>query len=306
MSQLNLIVTGGAGFVGSHLVEKLVDRGHHPIIVDNLASGSFDYISKLVENGKATFFKMDIRDQQAFESLPSASAVIHLAAIPSVVESIKNPLYVNDVNIRGTLNLLEFCRKRKISRLVFASSAAIFGSYESKISETSPTIPNTVYGATKIVGEQYCRIYSELFGVRSVILRPFNIYGPRQNDSYAGVISKFIQRITSNKRPIIFGDGKQTRDFIHVSDVAEAFILALGFTRRSSFDYFNLATGRSVTINKLAGLCAEIAGKPHLNPVYKDAIPGVIVHSATNIRKISSVLGFKPKTTLKEGLEELL
>lgn len=303
---MKLIVTGGAGFVGSHLVEKLVAKGHHPIIVDNISSGNFDYIQEFVNDNKATFSKIDIRNQESVDGLPSVPALIHLAAIPSVVESIRNPSYVNDVNVNGTLNLLEFCRKRNVKRFIFVSSAAIYGGYESKIAESSPTVPNTVYGATKLTGEQYCRIYSELFGIHSVILRPFNIYGPRQKDSYAGVISKFIQRIASSKRPIIYGDGRQTRDFIHVTDVADALVLALEYAKKSSFDYFNLATGKSVTINNLANMFLELAGKERLEPIYKDAIPGVITHSSANIHKISTKLRFRPQVALKKGLNELL
>ena len=248
---MKIIVTGGAGFVGSHLIELLIKNGHFPIIIDNLNTGKFRYIKKFVDEGKADFIKLDIRNFNKLMKLPKCSAVIHLAAIASVVESIDNPSFVNDVNVNGTLNMLEFCRKKKIKKFIFTSSAAIFGNHESKITESSPTVPTTVYGSSKLTGEQYCRIYSELFGITAIILRPFNIYGPRQNDTYAGVITKFLTRLAKNKPPIIFGTGKQTRDFIHAHDVARAFFLALRYNK-TKFDVFNLGTGKSTSINTLA------------------------------------------------------
>jgi len=302
---MKILVTGGAGFVGSHLTELLVSKKHFPIIVDNLNSGLYSNIKKFVKSKKAKFIKCDVRNIKNVMKLPKVDAVIHLAAIASVVESISNPIFVNDVNVNGTLNILEFCRRKKIKKLVFTSSAAIYGDYEKKISETSPTIPTTVYGSTKLTGEQYCKIYSKLFGISITALRPFNIYGPRQNDAYAGVISKFMDKLNENKHPIIFGDGKQTRDFIHVNDVARAFYLALKYKKRK-FDVFNLATGKSTSVSDLANVFLLATNKSNLEPIHKKAIPGVVIFSSTNPKKLKQDLHFIPKISLKEGITNFI
>ena len=302
---MKIIVTGGAGFVGSHLTELLIKNGHFPIIIDNLNTGKFKYIKKFVDEGKADFIKLDIRNFSKLMKLPKCSAVIHLAAIASVIESIDNPSFVNDVNVNGTLNVLEFCRKKKIKKFIFTSSAAIFGNNESKITESSPTIPTTVYGSSKLTGEQYCRIYSELFGITTIILRPFNIYGPRQNDTYAGVITKFLTRLKKNKPPIIFGTGKQTRDFIHAYDVAKAFFLALHYNK-TKFDIFNLGTGKSTSINTLARYFLNSTKKHSMRSIHRKAIPGIIIYNSMNNTKLKKGLGLIPSISLKEGISDLI
>ena len=302
---MKIIVTGGAGFVGSHLVELLVKKKHYPIIIDNLHSGNYSYIKKFVDNKKAEFHKIDIRNIKDLMRLPKSNAIIHVAAIASVVESIDNPIFVNDVNVNGTLNMLEFCRKKKIKKFIFTSSAAIFGDFEGKSNENTKTIPNTVYAGSKLTGEQYCKIYSDLFGIGVVCLRPFNIYGPRQNDAYAGVISKFYDRLKNNKRPIIFGDGKQTRDFIHVSDIAMAFFLSIKY-KKKKFDVFNLATSKSTSVLHLAKIFAQIMNKPELKPIYKNAISGVVKQNSTNNKKLRMELKLTPSIKLETGLSDFL
>jgi len=237
--------------------------------------------------------------------LPKANAIIHVAAIASVVESIDNPIFVNDVNVNGTLNMLEFCRKKNIKKFIFTSSAAIFGDFEGKSNENTKTIPNTVYAGSKLTGEQYCKIYSNLFDISIVCLRPFNIYGPRQNDAYAGVISKFLDRLKNGKRPIIFGDGKQTRDFIHVTDIAMAFFLSIKYDKKK-FDVFNLATSKSTSILELAKTFAKTMGKPELKPIFKNAIHGVVKNNSTSNKKLQKTLGFTPSIKLKDGLSNLI
>lgn len=285
--------------MGSHVVEHLVSLGHFPIIVDNLASGKYGNIKEAVKSGNASFFKRDIRNLNQLLSLPKADAVFHIAAVASVVESISNPTYVNDVNVSGTLNVLEFCRKKKIKKMVFTSSSAIYGNNEARVKEDAEKNPTTVYAASKLIGEQYCKIYTDLFGIQIIALRPFNIYGPRQNDTYAGVISKFISKLQQKKRLVIYGDGKQVRDFIHAKDIARAFEKALSYDTKS-FEAFNVATGRSVSINSLAKIFTSD------KPIYKKAIPGVVKKSLSDINKIKKGLGFTPSISLEDGIKQLL
>jgi len=301
---MKVLVTGGTGFVGCHLVKSLISKGHFPIIIDNLSTGNYRKIKKFVDSKKAQFFVADIRNLKNLLNLPQPDSVIHLAAIASVVESIKNPRLVNDVNVTGTLNLLEFCRVKKIPQIIFISSAAVFGDYRKEISEDSPTNPTSVYGATKLFGEQYCRIYSSMFGLKSIILRLFNVYGPGQNEEYAGVISKFIERISKNKSPIIFGKGTQTRDFIYVDDVVDACTQALSYSPKNNLEIFNVASGKSISVNNLANRCLKILNKKSLSPIHKKGEIGV-PNSSANIRKASKMLGFFPKTKLNDGLKTL-
>lgn len=301
---MNVIVTGGSGFLGSHLIEHLISKKYFPIIVDNLSTGKYRFIKKYVDSGKAKFFKFDLRNPSNLKKLPSAKAVIHLAAVASITESMTNPTYVNDVNVNGTINMLEFCREKKIKKFIFISSAAVYGKNKKKLNEFDKTIPTTIYGSTKLIGENYCRIYSELFGINCIVFRPFNIFGDRQNEEYAAVIPKFISRLKSNKSPIIFGNGKQTRDFIHVSDVINALTLALKYDK-SPFEIFNLATGNSVSINQLSKIFLKLTKKKNSQPIYKKGDVGVSSSSAS-ILKIKKNLKFIPKKDLSEGISELL
>ena len=301
---MKVIITGGAGFLGSHLVELLVSKNHFPIIIDNLSSGKYKYIKKFVDSKQAKFFNVDINNNKNLKKIPSAKAIIHLAAIASITESINNPKYVNDVNIIGTLNMLEFCKDKKIKKFIFLSSAAIFGDYRKKISESTPTFPTTVYGFTKLMGEHFCRIYSEIFGIKCIVLRAFNIYGPRQNEEYAAVISKFTSRIKKNKPPIIFGNGKQTRDFIYVSDVINAILKALIYNKQK-FVIFNLGSGKTTSINQLAKIFIKLSKKKNLKPIHKKEPIGVTC-SSTRILKIRKLLGFTPSKRLEDAITELL
>ena len=303
---MKVLVTGGCGFVGSHLIDYLVKKKYRLIVVDNCKSGDYSRIKKYVKEGKVKFYRIDIRNLVNLMKVPKVDVVIHLAAVASVIESIKNPVYVNDVNVNGTLNVLEFCKRKKIKKIIFTSSAAIFGEYEEKIYENLPAIPTTIYGSSKLVGEQYCRVYSKLYGMKIIVFRPFNIYGLRQNPSYAGVISRFLEKLERNKRPIIFGDGKQTRDFIHVKDLVIFFELGIRKKMMDDFAVFNLATGKSSSINDLAKIMTSLSKKKSIKPIHKAAIPVVVIKSSASIKKLKSKFRIFPKITLRSGLSELI
>lgn len=301
---MNVIVTGGAGFLGSHVVEELISQKHSPIIIDNFSNSDGNTIRKFVKEKKAKLIKLDVRNFNQVKKLPKASAVIHLAAVASISESYKNPKYVSDVNINGTLNMLEFCKIQKIKKFIFISSASVFGDADQKVSEKIHPEPTNLYGTTKLIGEHLCKIYSSKFGINCVVLRPFNIYGPRQNKEYAPVIPKFLSQLKANKPPKIFGTGKQTRDFINVLDASCGIILALKY-KRKPFSIFHLASGKSIKIIELAKIMIKLSHNSLLKPQFKKGDPGVS-NSSTSITLIRKELGFVPCKNLKTELGKLI
>ncbi|MEM3522511.1 MAG: SDR family NAD(P)-dependent oxidoreductase, partial [Candidatus Bathyarchaeia archaeon] len=219
------IVTGGAGFIGSHLVEKLYEMGLSIIIIDNLSTGKLSNINHLLKNKKIKLVKKDIRNFESIKKLfKDAEYVFHLASQVRVNKSIQNPILTNDININGTLNILKASLKANIERFIFASSAAVYGDVGKRlIDEDAPKNPLTPYGISKLVAEKYCEMFHKMYGLKVTLLRYFNVYGPRQKFS---VIANFIKRVSKGLPPIIYGDGMQTRDFIHVYDAIEATLLA--------------------------------------------------------------------------------
>ncbi len=301
---MNVIVTGGAGFVGSHVVEHLITQNHFPIVVDNFSTGDDHNVEKFIKNKSANLVNVDIRNFDQFKKIPKADAVIHLAAVASISESFKNPKFVTDVNVNGTLNLLEFCRVKKIKKFIFISSASIFGDLTQKVSEKTSPEPTNLYGTTKLIGEEYCKTFSNLFGINCIIFRPFNIFGLRQNKEYAPVIPKFLDKINAKKQPIVFGHGKQTRDFIHVADAARAISMGLDY-KNKKFQIFHLGSGKSIKILDLAKIMISVSKTPYLKPVFKKGSVGVL-NSSTSINLIKKELGFIPEKNLKAELQKML
>jgi UDP-glucose 4-epimerase len=232
-------------------------------------------------------------------------AVVHLAALISVPESIRDPVLTNDVNVNGTLNLLKASVDFGVKRFVYASSCAVYGNAESlPIKEDCPARPESPYGVSKLVAENYVRTYHEDFGLETVCLRYFNVYGPRQVYSdYSGVITQFMSRLAKDLPLVVFGDGEQTRDFVHVQDVAEANMLALK-NGGIAGETFNIGTGVATTVNQLANMLLEVTNKTHLKIMHSKPRKGDIKHSVADISKARRKLHFNPKMSLKDGLEE--
>ena len=303
-----ILVTGGAGFIGSHLVDRLIKEDHEVVVLDNFSSGNIENLKHHLQSGMFNLVKGDVRSSDKVkEAIRNVDAVFHLAAIVSVPLSVENPVLVNDVNVAGTLNLLEASSKADVQRFIYASSSAVYGEVDRlPIDERRPTSPISPYAVSKLAAEHYCKVFFQNYGLDTLCFRYFNVYGPRQaGDSYSGVITQFINRLKHRKPPIIYGDGNQTRDFVYINDVVEANMLALK-CRHCSGEAINVGTGKPTTINELTNLLTESFGQSRVKLVYKAAREGDVRHSHADIGKAERILGYEPKITLKEGIRTLL
>jgi nucleoside-diphosphate-sugar epimerase len=299
------LVTGGAGFIGSHLVEALLKRGQQVRVLDNFSTGR---AANLAHLSGVDIITGDVRDEALVNSLVrEVDYVLHLAAVVSVPQSMADPALTNAVNIEGTLNLLNAARQHGLKRLVLSSSCAVYGDNDDlPLKETSQTKPLSPYAATKLMGEIYCQTYQRAYGVPTVCLRYFNIYGPRQdpNGPYAAAIPKFIQRLKNHQAPIIYGDGTQTRDFVYVADVVRANLLACD-QEAAIGQVFNITTGRGVSLVELMDELSDLLDV-QIQPEFQAERAGDIKHSLGNGDLIAKTLLFAPATTLREGLRNLL
>ncbi len=295
-----ILVTGGAGFIGSNLVDKL-SPGNRVFVLDNLSSGSLSNLEK--SRDRITFIKGDILDKGLLkEIVAKVEFVFHLAANVGNVKSIEDPAFDMEVNIKGTINLLEACLKSNIERLVYSASAAIFGEARHlPIDEDHPVNPESPYAVSKLAAEKYCFAFHKVHGLPVSAVRYFNVYGPRQGTSgYANVIAIFFQRIREGKPLTIYGDGKQTRDFVFVEDVVRANILA-AVQPAAVGEVCNIATGQEADVNQLVSLINEISRREN-RVIHAEPRAGEVRHSRGNIEKARKVLGYSPKIDLKEGL----
>jgi len=305
---MRVLVTGGAGFIGSHTVDLLLNEGAEVWVLDNLSSGTLSNLKLWRKNPKFHFRNGTITQYGLIDSLSKKTeATIHLAAIVSPYLSIRKPELANEVNVSGTLNVLRAALKNKIRKVVFASSSSVYGNQNAlPISEDNPLYPVTPYGVSKLAGEKYCGAYYRTYGLNTVSLRYFNVYGERQSaNPYSGVISIFAKHLAQGRRPTICGDGRQTRDFIHVSDVVRANLQALE-TKDGLGEAFNIGTGVATTINQLYSELAKLYESPETAPIHADARPGDIRESYANMFRTKSVLGFEPTIELKKGLRVLI
>ena len=304
---MRVLVTGGAGFIGSHVVDELINRGNTVTVLDDLSNGKMDNLKNHLKDPAFQFIRGGIRDTRAVgKALADADAVIHEAAMISVPLSVKNPELAHSVNVEGTLNLLRVSSDRGVKKFIFSSSCAIYGEQvKLPISEDAPPKLLSPYAASKLAAEESCRKFYEEKGLETVCLRYFNVYGPRQTSGeYAGVMVKFIERLRANQPPVIYGDGEQTRDFIHVKDVVEATLLALERDGAVG-EVINVGTARGISINELCEIFLKVSGKTSIKPAHKAPRSGDIRHSRADISKARKLLGFESKVPLEKGVKML-
>lgn len=305
---MNVLVTGGAGFIGSHSVEALLEHGHEVTVLDNFATGSIDNLQAV--RSWVHVVKGDVRDLRCLLNIFQGGAydgVLHLAAVASVPDSVRLPVKSHDVNLTGSLNVLEASRRAGVGRVVLASSAAVYG--------CRPCVPSTEsiagrlvspYAAQKMSMEGYANAYQASYGMESVCLRYFNVYGPRQDPAspYSGVISIFLKTLRDGGQPVVYGDGGQTRDFVFVSDVAQTNVLALTAPEAAG-ESINVGTGSETTILQLLQTLCDIVGAPCQYSL-ADRRAGDVYRSCPDIEKLRALLSFVPQHTLAEGLRRLV
>jgi UDP-glucose 4-epimerase len=300
------VVTGGGGFIGSHIVEELLRRNETVKVIDNFSTGKRENVVPFA--GRVEVVEADIPESNNLvDLLKGADYVIHQAAIPSVPKSMIDPIKSHRANVNGTLKLLVACRDAGVKRVVYASSSSIYGD--------SPTLPKhegmmpnplSPYGAQKLFGEIYCQVFTRAYGLETVSLRYFNVFGPRQDatSQYSGVLALFIPAVLQDKNPMIYGDGEQSRDFTYVKNVAEANLLACTVPGVAG-QVFNVACGDRITVNSMLQQINKITGKD-ITPFYADPRAGDIKHSQADITQAKEHLGYQPNVTFEEGLRNTI
>lgn len=301
---MKCLVTGGAGFIGSNLVHTLVNEGFEVRVLDNFSTGKFENIETVIK--KIDLMVGDVRRKEdVVRAVNGVDLVFHQAALPSVPRSVADPYTTNSVNTEGTLNVFLAARDSGVKRVVYASSSSVYGNSEKlPKDEDMPPKPMSPYAASKLAKEVYGRIFYELYGLETVGLRYFNVFGPRQNPAsqYAAVIPKFITALLKGNSPTVYGDGEQSRDFTFVSDVVKGNLLAAKAPGAPG-DVFNIAYGVRTTLNQLLNLLKKITGN-NIDAVYTDFRPGDVKHSLAAIKKAQSVLGYSPEISLETGLRQ--
>lgn len=303
-----VLVAGGAGFIGSHIADRLTDQDIEVTVLDNLYAGLLENIENCKRNRKFRFVRGDVRNFNVVKRLvKDVDAVFNEAAVVSVPRSLENPLLANEVNVGGTLNLLKASLDSGARRYVQASSASVYGNTETLPVEENLTLnPVSPYAVAELAAENYAKVFYRAYGLETVCLRYFNVYGPRQTFSaYSGATTIFLNKLSRGKRPVIFGDGGQTRDFVYVEDVVEANMLALN-SAKAVGEALNIGTGVPHTINELVQRLQEKLGKQELKPIYKSSRQGDVRDSYASIEKAKRMLGYKPKFSLEEGINKLV
>lgn len=300
------LVTGGAGFIGSHIVESLLSQNKQVRVIDNFLTGKKENISSFLK--EIEFIEGDIRNFEACKNaVAGAEVVFHQAALPSVPRSIEDPLLTNEINVKGTLNLLVASKEAKVRKFIFASSSSVYGDDpQLPKQEGTEGAPLSPYAVSKLMGEKYCQVFSRIYGLDTVSLRYFNIFGPRQDpySQYSAVIPLFITKMLKGERPTIFGDGQQSRDFTFVENVVEANRLAAE-AQDSAGEVLNIACGNQITVNDLFNTIRQILQKD-IEPVHASPRSGDILHSFADISKAEQTIDYKPSVSFDEGLKKTI
>src|SRR5215510_180286 len=297
------LVTGGAGFIGSHLAAALLAQGARVRVIDNLSTGYRENLQEI--SGDIDFINASITDVQALNrALEDVELVFHEAAIPSVPRSVKSPIETHDASVNGTFFLLLAARDQKVRRVIYAASSSAYGDQlESPKHESMRPDPLSPYAVAKLVGEYYCRVFTRTYGLETVSLRYFNVFGPRQDpgSEYSGVISRFVQALHVGERPVIYGDGEQSRDFTYISNVVEANLLAAE-ANAAIGKIINIGNGKSVSINELLDALKNLTAKPDVTAEYRAPRAGDVRHSLADLSEAQTLLGYMPRVGMEEGL----
>jgi nucleoside-diphosphate-sugar epimerase len=307
MKTETFLVTGGAGFIGSNIADELIRKGGKVKILDNFVTGFQENLDEI--NGDFEFIRGDLNDPDMLKkAVEGVDIIFHEAALPSVPRSVENPLETHEACVNGTLNLLLAAKQAKVKRVIYAASSSAYGDQPTlpKI-ETMRPEPLSPYAAAKLMGEYYCQVFSNVYGLETICLRYFNVFGPRQNPSsmYSGVISRFINALLKNETPVIYGDGEQSRDFTYIANVVDANIRA-SQTNKGIGGVMNAANGERISLNELLEVLKNITGKPDVNAHYQPERKGDVKHSQCSNAKAVEMLGYEKKVGLEEGLRKTI
>jgi nucleoside-diphosphate-sugar epimerase len=300
----NFLITGGAGFIGSHLARELLTKGHRVRIIDNLSTGSKENISEIIND--VDWIEGDIRNlETCMNAVKGMDYVLHQAALGSVPRSIQNPINTHDNNVNGTLNLLISAKEAGVKRFVQASSSSVYGNTEQlPKEETMQLSPLSPYAVSKLANEYYAKVFYQVYGLETISLRYFNVFGPMQNPNsqYAAVIPRFLKALAQGEPPVIYGDGEQSRDFTYIENVVEANVLACLADRDAVGEAYNIACHDRITVNRLYEEICRFAGK-FIRPRYENPRAGDIKHSYADIQKSNKLLGYHPRISFNDGLQ---
>jgi nucleoside-diphosphate-sugar epimerase len=302
-----VVVTGGAGFIGSHIAQTVATAGAKVRIIDDLSTGHRENVDDL--SGDIDLIEGSVADVQLMNRvLADAEIVFHEAAIPSVPRSVENPTQTHIASVDGTFNLLLAAREQNVRRVVYAASSSAYGDQPTlpKVEDMTPD-PLSPYAVAKLVGEYYCQVFSRVYGLETVSLRYFNVFGPRQDpgSQYSGVVSRFISALCSSEQPVIFGDGEQSRDFTYIDNVVAANLNA-ATTTKGVGKVINVATGDRITLNQLLTELKDLLGKPDVKVEFREPRIGDVRHSLADITRARELLGYEPTVGLREGLERTI